>query len=178
MDRYCPPPKRFKPAGQVSRARFSHNPPPFLSIPTRRGTGAKAEGKRYEEKALGYLQYEFGDWFIPSPWLQFWNELGEQWCQPDALVVDFRASRIIIAEVKLRHTSDAWWQLVRKYVQVVDAIFPAELWRLCCVEIVRWYDPQIAFPVRPILRKSLRDLRADKLNVHTYNDRYARLSRT
>lgn len=174
MERYCQPPKRFKPAGVVEKARFSHTPPSFLTGGQYKGNGAKAEGKRYEAKALGYLHYEFGDFLLPSPWIQFWNERGEQWCQPDAVVVDLRAARVVIAEIKLRHTSDAWWQLARKYVQVVNAIFPSELWRLCCVEIVRWYDPAVAFPVRPILRKSLRDLRADKLNVHNFNDRYAR----
>lgn len=171
-----PPPTRFRKAVSVKRARFSDVPPPFLGANRRRGTGAKAEGKRYEERALGYLNYEFGDKLIPSPWLQYWDQGEERWCQPDALIIDFKAATIIIAEVKLKHTADAWWQLTHKYLEVVNAIFPACLWRLCCVEIVRWYDPQVAFPVRPILRKDLRQLRADRINVHWFNDRYARFS--
>ena len=172
MERYCPPPSRFRQAGNVRRARLSSEPPPFLNG-TPRATGARAEGRRYERKAIRHFGEVFDYRFIPQPWIQYWDESGDHWCQPDGLLFNVREGTIAIVEFKLKHTSDAWWQLARRYLPVVSTIFPSGIWRTSCVEVVRWFDPNSDFPVRPVLRRSLNDLRPDKINVHIWNDKLA-----
>lgn len=171
--RSCPPPRGFKPANKVKRAWLAESPPSFAQG-NRRLRGKKGEGKKYEAQVFCYLEGRFPDQVVLEPWLCFDNGgRYPRWCQPDALVFDLRHGTITIVEVKLQHTAAAWWQLNGLYRPVVSCVFPSDIWRFCLVEIVRWYDPQVVLPTEPILRRSLDELRADKMNVHIWNPAYS-----
>lgn len=92
------------------------------------------------------LEDNFGDSYVPSPWLNFLGSRGVHWCQPDGLLFDIQRGVIAIVEIKYQHTTDAWWQLRRLYEPVLSALFPPSLWRFTVVEIVKWYDPQVPWP--------------------------------
>lgn len=51
-------------------------------------------------------------------------------------------------EIKYQHTSDAWWQVEHLYLPVLRWAFPPDLWSFARVEVVKWYDPAVAFPER------------------------------
>lgn len=76
-----------------------------------------------------------------------------RYCQPDGLIVEPERSRITITEIKLRHTSDAYVQVTGIYDPVVRRLFPG--WDIRHVEVCRWYDAGIPFPVPPILVSNL-----------------------
>lgn len=142
------PPADFAPAGTITFAEFAKGPPPFIMQRKLRLRGNKAEGLRYEARGHEYLGRLYPDWYIPAPWLRFsaTHNQDPRWCQPDGIIMDLRAGRITIIEFKLRHTSRAWWQLRRLYEPVLTFMFPKTLWRFSVCEVVRWFDPQLAFP--------------------------------
>lgn len=143
----CPPPKDFKPAGNVREAHFCEKPP-FIHY--QRRSGRRAQGVRYERKVHEHFCKLFGEAYVASPWIKFKSDVDERWrwCQPDALYFDLAAGRIVILEVKYQHTSDAWWQLRQLYAPVLRSMFPYDLWRIQCCEVVKWFDPATAFPER------------------------------
>ena len=103
---------------------------------------------------------------LPSPWIEF-GERGVQktrWCQPDGLLLDPWGGRLVVLEIKYQHTAGAWWQLMELYAPVLRRLLPE--WRLDLVEVCKWYDPAISFPVRPRMLASLEDARDDVLGVH------------
>ena len=86
--------------------------------------------------------------YVASPWFLF-KEAGREtprWCQPDGLLFLPYSGQIIIVECKLKHTSDAWWQLKMLYLPVIAKAFPEHLWKYGLCEVVRWYDPDVFFP--------------------------------
>jgi len=160
------PPKRFRPAGVVDWVEFSSTPPPFIRTQIRKGK--RGEGIRYEKKIHLLYEERFKGFYIPNPWFRF-LELGTEkprWCQPDALLFDFDNGTITIVECKLQHTSDAWWQLRWLYLPVVSKAFPGTLWKFRLVEVVKWFDPAIAFPERVKMRADILDVRSGEFGVH------------
>lgn len=163
----CPAPLAFHPAGNVVFAELAGKNPPFIR--QRRYSGRRAEGVRYERKVQKMLLEAFPETYVPSPWLRFRSEDSEKarWCQPDGLIINFETGIINIVEVKYSHTSDAWWQTRKLYAPVLRAIFPAALWCFQFCEIVKWYDPAIAFPEAVELAAEP-DKRSDRFKVHIY----------
>jgi len=104
---------------------------------------------RYERRVHEHFLELYPDRYLPSPWVRFTNveDANARWCQPDGLIIDLAAGEIVIVEMKYQHTADAWWQLEKLYKPVLRAMFPAGLWTLRCVEVVKWFDPATAFPV-------------------------------
>lgn len=144
-----PPPSQFKPAGDLLWARFAKTGPKFYvrhRISVRQKMGIK-----FEEM----LQWRLSDkhWnYVPRPWLQFMRK-GEgrlQHCQPDGLMIDVSTGTVTVVEMKLAHTTDAWWQMRQLYVPVLRHMFPPTRWQYRCVTIVRFFDPTIQFP-EPLL---------------------------
>lgn len=161
-----PPPEAFRPAGRVLSAGFSTPP----ALRRKRYTGRRLEGVRYERKVHEHLRELHGDLYLESPWLRFFPaEDGARWrwCQPDALLFDFQRGRITIVEVKYQHTSDAWWQVKKLYLPVLQAMFPANLWEFDFCEVVKWYDPATAFPERVVLAQEI-CMRHPAFKVHIY----------
>lgn len=141
----CAPPHNFHPAGRVYTAAFAPSPPLFIASQRRRNTGRRAAGVRYEVKGQAWLAAKYPDNYIAAPWLNFHNGQPRV-CQPDGLLVDAKRGRITIVEFKLRHTSDAWFQVRELYEPVVRAIFPWRGWQFPALEIVCWFDPHVPFP--------------------------------
>ncbi len=95
------------------------------------------------------------------------------WCQPDGMIVLPQESRIILIEMKLHHTPDAWDQLFRLYRPVVlswlrEAPGP---WEVECVEVVRWFDPAVETPTASVLREEPLDAYGGNFCVHIWHPR-------
>lgn len=164
----CPPPRRFKPVGDLVWAEFC-DAPPFLRDGKRR-RGRRAEGIRYEQKAQRHLHSILDEGYSSSPWMRFREADAPRprYCQPDGLLFDIEGGKITIFEIKLQHTIDAWWQLEHLYLPVVRFLFPSSLWDIATIEFVKWYDPATSFPVRPRLREDLRAARPEEFAVHIW----------
>lgn len=171
MQNLCPPPRRFRPAGEILSAQFV-DPPPFV-IPRRTKNKARANGIRYEKKAHAYLLREFPNECIVGPWIKFYSKGKAKafYCQPDALILDIRRGTIAVIEIKLKHTSDAWWQVRRLYLPVVQFIF-GDAWTYTAVEVAKWFDPHTKFPERFEFVDRACDLSLlppDKFHLHLWN---------
>jgi len=155
-------PVNFLPAGTVTSARFSDTPPSFLRHPPRRGR--KRQGLIYQARAGAWLLDRYKPNFKFSPWVIF---NGDRWCQPDGLLLDPGEGRIVVTEIKLRHCSEAWYQLFELYIPVVQALFPG--WTIAGCEVCKWYDPAERTPDQPVLRENPADAIIGKFNVHIYS---------
>jgi len=165
-----PPPSRFRPAGEILRSEIAQYAPPFIKQVRRRGR--RAEGIRYESKGQAHFLATYPDTYVASPWFRFWPPGAKRWvwCQPDGLLIDIRRGVITVVEFKLKHTSDAWWQVRHLYQPVVRACVGVG-WEFSAVEVVRWFDPDVAFP-EPI-RKAPEpgSLDTDVFGVHIWSGR-------
>jgi hypothetical protein len=155
-------PVNFLPAGQVTSARFSDSPPTFLRHPPRRGR--KRQGLIYQARAGAFLNDRFTPQYREGPWVVF---NGDRWCQPDGLIFLPDRARIVVTEIKLRHCSEAWFQLFELYIPVVRVLFPE--WEVIGCEVVKWYDPAASVPQPPTLRQNPADAISGAFNVHIYS---------
>jgi hypothetical protein len=150
----------FRPAGEVLAARLSESPLRSIKNPGT-ATAAQRAGKRYEKKVLTAVSKLFPHvgpksllppspvlsevvHALPSPWIAFTarrDRSAERHCQPDLLLIGER--EILVCEIKLAHTVDAYWQLRHLYGPVVAKLFPSHTLRL--VEITRSFDPVVRF---------------------------------
>lgn len=65
---------------------------------------------------------------------------------PDFILIDFSLSWILIGEVKLRHSADAWYQLNNFYIPIVRRALPG--FYVSGLEICKYYDPDVRLPER------------------------------
>ena len=163
-----PMPRGFIPAKDVEWAHFADDVPSFSKV-SRRATGRRAQGLRYERRVQEMLLQRYPNAYVPGPWLRFSTGGKMKWCQPDGLLFDIRQGLIIIVEIKYNHTSDAWWQLWELYLPVVRKMFPEKLWRIQTLEIVKWYDAVIPWPIGIRLAEEPHSLpRTDLTCVHIW----------
>lgn len=100
----------------------------------------QARGLAHEERMHRRFAEEFGDYYLPSPWLRYrFQEWSWRYCQPDGLLFMPQEGRILILEAKLLHTIKALPQL-KRYLRVVENLFPS--WELTALEVVRFYKGQ------------------------------------
>lgn len=165
-----PPPANFTPAGRVLTAWLSSTDPPFIHRSRRKGS--KAEGQRYEAKVQRYLVDAYPDLYLPAPWFRYKTSgsLKSLWCQPDGLLLNTREGLITIVEVKLQHTSRAWWQVRHLYEPVVAACF-GSVWCIAAVEVVRWFDPDAPFPETFCRAPDISKVPAGRFGVHIWQGR-------
>ena len=106
-------------------------------------TVARAEGKRFERRVLSALAQRF-PFLLREPGFRFRDAAGDRVCFPDG-VLRFD-DRTVVVEIKHRGTQlgDAWWQLMRYYRPVLEAVWPAD--PVVCVAIVRRVDPALRVP--------------------------------
>ena len=136
------------PQGRISHAWRCDNP---HKVQAPRRSGAKRAGLLYQSKVEAWLRDSVASGnscFVDcGPWFCYSDESGRRrYCQPDALVRAPSAGSVGIVEVKIRWTSDAWWQLRKLYEPVLRVAKPAyEIFALC---ICRSYDPAISIPER------------------------------
>jgi len=133
------------------------------------------DGIRYERKAHQYLAERFPSGHVLAPWVSFKSRerIGYFHCQPDALILDLRRNSITVVEIKLKHTSDAWWQVRQLYMPVVQHIFGPS-WDYIAVELAKWFDPHTKFPERFEFVDDVGDLPAlspRTFHVHLWNGR-------
>ncbi len=158
-------PHNFVPAREVQWASFWRAP--GFSVGGR-STGRKAAGKRYERLASEMLLEIYPEHYVPHPWLRFQDAGGYRWCQPDGLLIDVAAGRIVIVEMKLSHTADAWWQLKKLYLPVLRVLLPPR-YRIGMLEVCKWHDPTIRWPERA---EHLQKVNLDwpgELGIHIWN---------
>jgi len=163
------PPSRLRLAGAIEWARPLEEPPAFARG-RKRLKGRRGQGLRYEARAKEYLEGLFPEAFVPGPWFQF-KCLGEskvRFCQPDGLLILPQEGKLVVVEIKLQHTSDAWWQLKWLYLPVLAAVFPPDLWAHAPLELVKWYDCATAFPEPVRLRESPLGAEAGQFSVHIW----------
>ena len=118
---------------------------PAFSLRSRPRKGRKAEGIRFETKAQAYLEGK-SEFYLASPWIIFIADGKPHWCQPDGILLDPEAGILTIVEIKYSHCAEAHRQLRQVYAPVLGRIFPPHLWTFRLVELVKWYDPGVAFP--------------------------------
>lgn len=123
--------------GAVKFARFD----PEFAVPAIASTEARRQGIRYERRVVEALLRSFAE-FRAAPAIRFIDKLGARVAVPDGLLVTSR--RVYVIEIKLQHTTDAWWQLRRLYAPIVARLFPTR--ELTLVEICSRYDPNVVFP--------------------------------
>ncbi len=162
------PPSKFKPARSPVSPRFCDAPSFATGEARSAGRGKRAEGIRYERKVQSHLLDLYGEFYVPGPWLQFYDP-DQRICQPDGLLFDFENGVITLVEIKLRHCTDAYWQLRKLYQPVLRCMFPASIWDIRCIEVVRWYDPCVVWPERHIMRENVCDSVRGVIGVHIYN---------
>ena len=159
----CPPPRRFTPAAGITNSSFVPQP---SFVKRQKVRGAKARGLSYQRKVGAYLQQLFGDRCKVGAWIRFYNSSGGHYCQPDAIITDHSRNQIIVVETKLKHTSDAWWQLRELYEPITKHLFGSKIWRFAVCEIVKWFDPSSSFPEAIHMLPDPTKARPDKFNVH------------
>lgn len=141
-------PPAFREACGVTHAKLEAIGPQFAARKVR-VAGARALGIRYEKRVHAWLLQLYPKHYLANPWFRFVDEWGTRWCQPDGLLIDPVQGVITIIEVKHSHTGQAWWKLQKLYLQVVRATFGAD-WNYRCVEVVRYFDPAMVFPLRKL----------------------------
>lgn len=134
--------------------------------------GKPREGIRYEHKVHEEFTRRYRDSYIPSIWLEYElpNDVYLHRCQPDGLIINLNTGIITVIEVKLKHTGQAYYQLLNLYLPVLACIFPQKMWKLVPCEVVKWFDPITPFPTQvqlcpnPALATA-----ADRFHVHIWH---------
>lgn len=159
---YPPPPAYLKlPQGEISHAVQTTNP--FAGQRSRR-SGAQKAGLAYQKRVGALLAETVGSSnMVSGPWYYYLDGSGRRnYCQPDFLLCHaFEA--VVVTEVKLRWTADAWWQLRKIYLPVLCVARPqSKLLALC---ICRSYDPAIRIEEPVHFVDSPSEAVADKFNL-------------
>lgn len=165
--RQHPRPSNFLPAGEVTSARISTEPPYWLA--RKKSTGKRRAGEIFEKRAQEYLQGAH-DFYTPAPWIVFTSRriTRPRWCQPDGLILDVTTGICTIVEIKLKHTPRAWWQVRKLYEPVVRCLLARSSFSFAALEVVRHIDNQTPFPERWGYVRDLDCLRPEVFGVHVY----------
>lgn len=122
------------------RARYCA-PPPFANRQPVRQTAAQRTGVLYEEKALKMLEQWAGKHryhFKAKPWIEYEDCVGRpHYCQPDCLLLSLDTDNLLVVEIKLRHTRDAFKQL-HTYTEMVQVLHPQ--FTISPLELCRYFD--------------------------------------
>lgn len=117
-------------------------PPPFLLGKKERETVAQAQGRRYEARALAFLeQWAKGNRYLAKnkPWISYDGvDNKTHYCQPDMVLLSLDSDNLIIIECKLRHCREAFSQL-RKYKDMMNLLHPEFVVSL--IELCKNFDP-------------------------------------
>ncbi len=152
---------------EVVSAKIQGLAPQFVKNRKGKVKGLKAKGIRYEKRLQLYLSDEYGDNYLPSPWVQY--QLSgvryPKWCQPDGLLFNLREGLITVVEAKLKHVPEAWRQMDQLYVPVLRSIFDSEVWNFATIEVCNFFDCATSCPKRPELRRAVHEARPGEFAV-------------
>lgn len=134
-----------------------------------RRTPAQRAGLAYQRKVEEYLTVSRGGGSLDiGPWYVYaCADRVRRYCQPDVLISRSGGAEggvsVVVCEIKLRWTPDAWWQLRKLYLPVLRAAEGAAT--LIPLVICRSFDPALpkGEPVR--LAEGPEDLVPDAFNV-------------
>lgn len=141
--------------------------PPFKLL-TPKGRRARL-GIRYENKVHTRLEEIYGLDYWASQWFAYSIADDVRYCQPDGLLYLREKNLFVIVEIKYSHCTEAYWQLENLYVPVMKKWMEQSRLNIATAEVVKWYDPAVAYPRKPSLVESLGDCRTDKFSVHILN---------
>lgn len=171
-----PPPRNFRSAENVQWAELRKRGPWQTEAQPMGRTPAQRNGQRYERKVHQALSAQFSPergtlLYAPSMWIAYsvTNEGKLHWAQPDGLLIDLSRGLIIVLEIKIRHTTDAWWQLRKLYEPLIRKIF-GSAWRYAVCEVVRWYDPVVRWPEQLVFAADPASLMANNFGMHILGD--------
>lgn len=138
-----------------------------------RARGRKGMGLRYERKVHDHFHEAFSDLYLPSLWFQYRRRSSPKivnFAQPDAILFDFHSGIVTIIEVKYNHTSDAYFQLMDKYLPIMELFLHNDenLWQFALCEVVYWYDKFVDFPCKVSLRDDIKKVRPGEFGVHIW----------
>jgi hypothetical protein len=159
--RFCAPPSWFRGAEGV-RSAWPTSGGPFGRTPTRlKGTSAQRAGIRYERNVIKFLTSEFAKDFTASQWFA-WHDDHERlrYCQVDGLL---RLNNLlVIVEIKVNFSSDAWWQLRKLYEPIIKKVYSPS--RLASLVVCKSFDPAVPFPEEPSILPQIRVLCSPEWN--------------
>lgn len=165
------PPRGLRLVSSVEWARIMPTPPDFVlkSRGQRRTaqerSARRLAGIRYERRVQRNL-FERYDNYIPSPWIMYKERHSPhvRWAQLDGFLFLPSDGTIVLVEIKHQHCNDAWWQLRRKYLPLMQALFPE--WKFGLCEVVRWFDPHVQMPETFRLVSDVHNTRHGEFSVH------------
>jgi len=154
--------------------RLADSIPPFAR--KKRLHGRRRMGIKYEEKVKEHFEEAFPPKvghpsFISGPWLEYkiLNEGKVRYAQPDGLLVSLDTGVLTICEIKYQHTAQAYWQVMDKYLPLVERLFnTTNMWKIGVCEIVKWYDCAVVFPAHVTLRDCIASVRPGEFGVHIW----------
>lgn len=131
-----------------------------VNLPRPKAAAAKL-GLRFEGKVLASLQKKYLQAFTTGVPISFQRKHGEFYQRPetaipDGLLIQESSKTLLVVEIKLRHSVDAWSQLNRFYLPLLRGVFGNSL-VLRTLEICRFYDPGVKLPVEKELVLSLEE---------------------
>lgn len=149
-------------AGTVSSAYVDWGRSYQYQGPSRGRSAAQNAGLRYEIKVCERLVEEW-EGFLPQVVLKFTSDFISEKCIADGLLLWhplLRAGEIVVVEVKLKHTADAWFSLKYLYQPVVARAFPRQ--RVRRLEICRSYESGVRLPESHTLHRSVDEFLASR----------------
>ena len=141
--------------------------PPFVK--KRRRRGRKGVGLRYEAKVQRYFVERFGYEYVPGPWFKYTvldRPKVVNYAQPDGLLIQPRRGTVTIVEIKYNHCPESYFQLVDKYLPLVEKLFDKSLWVFPLVTVVKWYDRDTSYPASIRLRDCIGKCSVGEIGVH------------
>lgn len=171
-------PTKFVPAGDVLYSELCKTPP-FIAAQKRKPKEEHLKrGVRYETQVQRHFESLYGPRYVPSPWVRFHSraDTDSNWryCQPDGLLVDVHKGCITIVEIKLKHTTRAWWQVRELYEPVVKNLFNnghEGHWQFAACEVVKWYDTDTFFPENILLTPAIENVPPGYFGLHIWSTR-------
>ena len=143
---------RDKVLGQLKSSKLLSQRPSF--IPSPKPTKPQLRrGLQYEARVAAEIQALatlFDAQSIHGQWLEFEDDFGQAWAQPDVLVLFPDAG--ILYEVKYTYTHAANSKLRNLYLPIVQLAIPKKRWRLVqvCKNLILDIDDPPFDPINPL----------------------------
>lgn len=139
-------------ASGLYRAQIALAEHDYMKKFTRVKRGVKAAGLRFENKIQSELEAKYTDFIHGIPFRFSTSYSRFNVCIPDGLLL--WGDEIVVIEIKLRHTADAWFQLTKLYKPVVQMALHRPVRRL---EICKNYMTEVQIPEPQKLFSSMPD---------------------